>query len=253
MFCRNCGTQLNDGAKFCGKCGTAIVSAAPPVGNAQPAPPVQTQAAPPTPPVPETPAVTPAPPAPQSNLCASCGTELKEDWKICPSCGTVCGAAAPPQYQPPPPKYQQQPLYQAKAAEAFAQCKKHPIITSIVAVLAIILIIGIASGALSGAGTSGTSTFSRNPLANTTWEGYATSTISSEKPDNIIATFGENSFTIGSNKTGSFMSGSYTISDDVFTGYVPIGTYTGSLIDNRLILNITIDGHYFSVVLERVK
>jgi hypothetical protein len=23
MFCRNCGTRLNDGAKFCGKCGLA--------------------------------------------------------------------------------------------------------------------------------------------------------------------------------------------------------------------------------------
>jgi RNA polymerase subunit RPABC4/transcription elongation factor Spt4 len=91
MFCRNCGTQLNDGAKFCGKCGTAIVSAAPPVGSTQPAVPP------------------PAPPPPPPKLCTSCGTELKEDWKICPSCGTVCGAAvqpepetaAPPQYQPP--------------------------------------------------------------------------------------------------------------------------------------------------------
>ncbi|MDR2098163.1 MAG: zinc ribbon domain-containing protein [Spirochaetaceae bacterium] len=44
MFCKNCGTQLKEGAKFCGNCGTAVAAAGQPAAPVTPAaPPWQSQ------------------------------------------------------------------------------------------------------------------------------------------------------------------------------------------------------------------
>jgi predicted amidophosphoribosyltransferase len=45
-FCINCGEELEDGAKFCWKCGTEQRAA----------------------------------------TCPSCGQQIKENWKVCPFC-----------------------------------------------------------------------------------------------------------------------------------------------------------------------
>lgn len=66
MFCKNCGTQLNDDAKFCASCGTPVQAAPQPVAEPTPAPAVAPQpvAEPvPAPAVAPRPAVTPAPEA----------------------------------------------------------------------------------------------------------------------------------------------------------------------------------------------
>lgn len=43
MFCKNCGTQLNDDAKFCASCGTPVQAAPQPVAEPAPAPAVALQ------------------------------------------------------------------------------------------------------------------------------------------------------------------------------------------------------------------
>ena len=67
-FCRNCGTELEDGNKFCTKCGTPVDQAAAPAAasgaDAPSAAPPQTPVAPPAPVA--SPAA-PPPPAPKSN------------------------------------------------------------------------------------------------------------------------------------------------------------------------------------------
>jgi RNA polymerase subunit RPABC4/transcription elongation factor Spt4 len=56
-FCEQCGAQLNDGVKICGKCGTPVMAAAA----------IQYEPAP--------------------SVCAQCGTQLNEGEKFCSNCG----------------------------------------------------------------------------------------------------------------------------------------------------------------------
>ncbi len=88
MFCKNCGAQCNDGAKFCAKCGTPI-EAAPvqqPVAPVQPETPVQQPYAPVQP---ETPVQQPyAPVAPQPT------NDGKKKGKIAIIIGAVVAAIA---------------------------------------------------------------------------------------------------------------------------------------------------------------
>ena len=89
MNCPNCGELINDGQKFCAKCGT------------------------------------PAPtPAANSVFCPNCGTKV-EGGAFCPSCGTPVQASAPaqPAYAAPAqPAYSApaQPMYTAPAQPAYA-------------------------------------------------------------------------------------------------------------------------------------
>lgn len=46
MVCQKCGANLEDGAKFCDKCGASVAAGAAPQGAPQPAPQVAPQAAP---------------------------------------------------------------------------------------------------------------------------------------------------------------------------------------------------------------
>ena len=57
MFCKNCGKEISEGAKFCSSCGTAI-------GN-------------------------------KPRVCASCGTEIEEGAVFCANCGAALPFAAP--------------------------------------------------------------------------------------------------------------------------------------------------------------
>ena len=75
MFCSNCGTKLNEGAKFCHGCGSAVGTVAPPT---PPAPPVVEQ------------------PKPQERQqeyigkilkCPHCGGAITERTVVCPDCG----------------------------------------------------------------------------------------------------------------------------------------------------------------------
>ena len=61
MFCKKCGNEVKDGAKFCGKCGWAV-----PAATAQA--------------------------ASVEKRCASCGTALKDGVKFCPKCGGAVSA-----------------------------------------------------------------------------------------------------------------------------------------------------------------
>ncbi|MCL2010842.1 MAG: zinc ribbon domain-containing protein [Synergistaceae bacterium] len=63
--CKNCGTELPDGAKFCGGCGSVF--------------------------------------EPEKNICGNCGIELPDDAKFCGGCGAVLGA--PKQATPREPSY----------------------------------------------------------------------------------------------------------------------------------------------------
>ena len=62
MFCRNCGKELPDSAKFCSGCGTPVAPEATAPGAEPPQPPVEETPVSPVPPVEETP-VSPVPPA----------------------------------------------------------------------------------------------------------------------------------------------------------------------------------------------
>jgi len=68
VFCEQCGNKLNEGAKFCGKCGTPTAA-------------VQTEAH-------ET---------SSSSACTQCGTPLEKGETFCANCGAKVGSAA--QYQ----------------------------------------------------------------------------------------------------------------------------------------------------------
>ena len=61
MFCPKCGSSMKDGAKFCPSCGEKV-------GAGE-----------------------------QALPCPQCGAELKPGAKFCPKCGCAVGAAAPPQ------------------------------------------------------------------------------------------------------------------------------------------------------------
>lgn len=85
MFCSNCGTKLNEGAKFCHGCGSAV-------GASQ---------APATPPsIPHTPAATNSEERRQEYVgkilkCPNCGATITETTAICPDCGIqITGRAA---------------------------------------------------------------------------------------------------------------------------------------------------------------
>jgi len=65
MFCRHCGKDVKEGAKFCAYCGMAVPAA--PAANTRPA----------------------------EQHCASCGTVLKEGARFCPVCGAQVTSAAP--------------------------------------------------------------------------------------------------------------------------------------------------------------
>ena len=78
MFCSNCGTKLNEGAKFCHGCGTAVGTVTP---SAPPAPPVVEQS------------IQPKPQERQQEYigkilkCPHCGSPITERTVICPDCG----------------------------------------------------------------------------------------------------------------------------------------------------------------------
>ncbi|MDR0322317.1 MAG: zinc ribbon domain-containing protein [Treponema sp.] len=61
-FCDQCGEQLNEGAKFCGKCGTQV-------GD-----------------------VTPEQNTPTASSCNQCGAPLEEGEAFCANCGAKVGA-----------------------------------------------------------------------------------------------------------------------------------------------------------------
>lgn len=75
MFCKKCGNELKENAKFCGKCG-------------EPAP-VVLQA--------EIPAA-----EPKQTLCQSCGNPLKDGAKFCNKCGATTNTAQKEVEQPMP-------------------------------------------------------------------------------------------------------------------------------------------------------
>ncbi|MDR0526907.1 MAG: zinc-ribbon domain-containing protein [Spirochaetaceae bacterium] len=66
MFCKNCGAQLKEGAKFCGGCGTTVAAAQPQEQSVMPEQAVQ----------------------PEMPRCAACGTPLKTGTVFCANCGT---------------------------------------------------------------------------------------------------------------------------------------------------------------------
>ncbi len=77
IFCEQCGNKLNDGAKFCGKCGTPVA-----VGQAE----THEMSAP--------------------AACTQCGTPLEEGEMFCANCGAKVGAV--PQQQSAPVQTQRQ-------------------------------------------------------------------------------------------------------------------------------------------------
>ena len=79
MFCEKCGTQLNEGAKFCGSCG-AVQDTGAEAASAVTA------------------------------FCAKCGAQLEEGMRFCVQCGAdqAAGSQAPAAaYSAPPPAPQQ--------------------------------------------------------------------------------------------------------------------------------------------------
>jgi len=76
--CQNCGFEMPDSAKFCGKCKMPFAEIAPTPG--QYPPPEQQQYAPP----------------PPQRICQNCGAELPDNYKICGQCGTAYGVTPPP-------------------------------------------------------------------------------------------------------------------------------------------------------------
>ncbi len=109
MFCKKCGTKLDDGSLFCGKCGTPQDVAKPPVAvepmpTPQPLPPQK--AAPETPSkppdnsnhesraeLPQDSETTNASPDPAA-FCGSCGTKITAGSAFCPSCGAAVAEGA---------------------------------------------------------------------------------------------------------------------------------------------------------------
>ena len=116
MFCRKCGTKNADGAKFCVNCGAELE---PPAAAPQPGAPVPPQATAPQPgaPVPPQATVPQAAPVPPT------------------------GAPTAPQGMPQQPAYQP-PVYEQPAAPAKKKSKAPLVIGGVVAVLAILAVVG---------------------------------------------------------------------------------------------------------------
>jgi len=64
--CRNCGYDMPDTAKFCGKCKMSFA-------------------------------------VPQKKICQNCGSEIPDNYRVCGKCGTAYGVMPTPQYAAPPP------------------------------------------------------------------------------------------------------------------------------------------------------
>ena len=71
MICPKCGQELEDGSKFCFKCGTDVTSYRAPEANTD----------------------TPAAEEPSSACCAKCGAKMEAGTKFCAKCGSPAGAA----------------------------------------------------------------------------------------------------------------------------------------------------------------
>ncbi len=123
--CPVCGTVNRPGARFCGRCKTALTNApqSPPAPPNQPpkpaAPPAQTQATPPpTPPAqPTQPVAPPTPPTPQT-LCPNCGKPNRAAAKRCAHCGKPMATMQVPPPAPMPRPIAPQPVPQAPAQPA---------------------------------------------------------------------------------------------------------------------------------------
>lgn len=93
MFCRQCGSELKEGAAFCSKCGYQVVN--------------------------QTNEKIEIPPPANANVCSKCGAPLKEGAAFCNACGvsTAPAADAPVQTEVPyePPKEGQERVYTFKA------------------------------------------------------------------------------------------------------------------------------------------
>ena len=101
MFCQNCGSQIPDGAQFCGNCGTAVAppSAAEPIPaepvNSEPTyiEPAPQPAPQPTQPTYQPP-VQPVQPTQQATMfCPTCGAQIPVGLAVCTNCGAPLGAA----------------------------------------------------------------------------------------------------------------------------------------------------------------
>lgn len=102
VFCSNCGTKLNEGAKFCHVCGATVGTATAPKVTSEPQ--KSDQSIPPVPPV----VPTPQPSHPTVNpvqrqqefagnivKCPNCGAVISHTTAICPNCGMqITGQAA---------------------------------------------------------------------------------------------------------------------------------------------------------------
>mgnify|MGYP001549422666 CR=1 FL=1 len=88
MFCSNCGTQVNDGANFCGGCGSRVAPATAPPPPAYQNPVVVSSPPPPIAPIPAA-----APPATVrkgtlATQCPWCGAPVDATQSSCRYCGT---------------------------------------------------------------------------------------------------------------------------------------------------------------------
>jgi RNA polymerase subunit RPABC4/transcription elongation factor Spt4/uncharacterized membrane protein len=112
MKCINCGNELEENAKFCPACGTAVVEAEPPKENIEPEKPSEEK------PVEEKPVdkckncgaaledgakfcpACGATTVPQVVVCQNCGTKIEPGIKFCPSCGTPAPLGTNPSSAP---------------------------------------------------------------------------------------------------------------------------------------------------------
>ena len=77
MFCKNCGTKLNDDVKFCNNCGMAQESLQPEIQKVE----ITMQ-------------------EPQPVICKNCGVVLKDGVKFCSECGTATDSKCTANTQP---------------------------------------------------------------------------------------------------------------------------------------------------------
>jgi len=93
IFCEQCGNKLNEGAKFCGKCGTPVAA-----GQAE----THEMSAP--------------------AACTQCGTPLAEGEMFCANCGAKVGAV--PQQQSAPAQAQEQAVSDEVLREGLFELNK---------------------------------------------------------------------------------------------------------------------------------
>jgi tetratricopeptide (TPR) repeat protein len=80
------------------------------------------------------------PPVPQSNLCASCGNDLKKNWKACPYCGAaVSGAKAEGQQAAPPP----QPVSPSATVQAAPPPAKKHILRNVLIAAGVVVVVAV--------------------------------------------------------------------------------------------------------------